>query len=345
MTWIALLLSDPSPCLRWLVLTQLLERPTTDPEVRQMAAQRTADPLYRRLADRQAPDGSWGPGDLPGSSHTRILTTAQALMRLGYLGFDPGDPAVTKGAAFLFRQQEADGRWPLPDRARDSSEAEAYDMIPLQTALPLRGLAACGFAADPRAENAYTWLNTQRLDDGAWPTGTSGGSLGYVAGYRRMPHSRWGCRANTTAALCCLALHPTRHKGTVARRALDLLLGRGTQEAANLGFEVARLVGAEPFRGFFTYFARFDPSLLLQLCWRLGASLRDERAARLTAFIQDQQGPYGLWTYAPHPQVSRWVSYDLLQSLANLDQKSGWIGLEPPTPFRPEPYGKQDPRH
>jgi hypothetical protein len=44
-------------------------------------------------------------------------------------------------------------------------------MMPLQTALPLRELAACGYAADPRSELAYDWLLAQRLEDGAWPTG------------------------------------------------------------------------------------------------------------------------------------------------------------------------------
>ena len=34
MTWAPLLLADPSPCLRWLVLTQLLARGEDDPEVR-----------------------------------------------------------------------------------------------------------------------------------------------------------------------------------------------------------------------------------------------------------------------------------------------------------------------
>ena len=33
-----------------------------------------------------------------------------------------------------------------------------YHMIPLQTALPLLGLAWAGYAEDPRAERAYDWL-------------------------------------------------------------------------------------------------------------------------------------------------------------------------------------------
>ena len=345
MTWAALILADPSPCLRWLALTALLDRPLEDPEVQDLKTRRTSDPLVQNLIESQAEDGSWGPDDLPGSPHPRHLVTSQALLRLGYFGFTSTHPAVNKAAQYLFASQRSDGSWPLPDRFSDSPEKESYDSVPLQTALPLRGLAACGYAQEPQAERAYKWLLAQRLEDGAWPTGTAAGGLGYVAGYRRMPHSRWGCRSNTTAALCCLALHPRRRHAPAAQRALDLLLGRPSREPSSLGFETARLIGAEPYHGFFTYFARFDAGLLLWLCARIGASRQDHRVASLVHFIQDQQGPYGLWHYHSQPQASRWVSYDLLASLKQIDQNTDWVSLEPPTPFKPEAYGKKGRRH
>lgn len=345
MTWAALLLADPSPCLRWLTLTRLLSRPPDDPEVDELRRLRHTDRVYTHLSEHQADDGSWSAEDLFGTPHNRLLTTSQALLRLGFLGFEKSDPVVSKAAEFIFRHQQTDGSWPLPARFEESEARTTYDMIPLQTAFPLRGLAACGYAADTRAERAYDWLLAQRLDDGVWPTGRSSGSIGYVAGYRRLPHSRWGCRSNTTGALCCLALHPELQHGEAARRALDLLLGRTAQQESILGFETARTIGAEPFRGFFTYFARFDPGLLLWLCARVGATLNDERVVELVEFIRSQQGQYGLWEYRDHPQASRWVTYDLLCSLARIDGTGDWVSLEPPTPFKPEPYGKQPKRH
>ena len=327
------------------MLTELLGRPADDPEVLDLSGLKETDPLLLQLANRQASDGSWGAEDIVGSPHNRVLTTSQALLRLGTIGYAKGQKVVNKAADFLFESQRADGSWPLPDRFDEAGERESYNMIPLQTAFPLRALAACGFATDPRAEKAYDWLVDQRLEDGAWPTGTASGSLGYVAGYRRMPNSRWGCRSNTTGALCCLALHPTRCQGEAARRALDLLLGRQTQEAANLGFEVARIIGYEPYRGFLTYFARFDPGLVLWLCARIGASSDDPRVERLVDFIRSQQGPYGLWEYRDRPQASRWVTFDLLCSLKLIDRGRDWVSLEPPTPFKPEPFGKHPSRY
>ena len=223
---------------------------------------------------------------------------------------------------------------------------EGYSIISLQTSLPLRGLAACGYATDPRAERAYDWLLAQRLPDGAWPTGIASGNYGYVAGYRRLAHSRWGCRSNTTGALVCLALHPARRAAAKRRgAALDLLLGRETREAYVLGFEVARTIGAEPAHGFLTTFARFDAAQVLDLCWRIGASADDPRVADLVAFVAGLQGPDGLWEYAGRPQAARWVTFDVLRSLARLraaERGGGWISLEPRTPF--QPYPKQPKR-
>ena len=342
MTWIPLLLADPSPCLRSLVLRHLMDKPEDDPEVEELAAQRESDRLVAPLLAAQEADGAWRKGDLAWQGGAQRITML-AMMRLGYLGFGPDHPAVARGAAFLFSHQRDDGAWERPRAYHGPEDDEGYSMVPLQTALPLRALAMCGYATDPRSERAYTWLLDQRLDDGAWPTGIAGGgTYGRVAGYRKMPHSRWGCRSNTTGALLCLAHHPERRSGSEARRALDLLLGRETRETHTLGFEVARLIGAEPTRGFMTFYARFDLAQILDLCRRVGASLDDPRVAALVAFVEEQQGPYGLWDVEP-PQASRWVTFDLLRSLSRLDTSGDWVSQEPRTPF--QTYPKQPRRY
>lgn len=343
MTWAALLLADHAPSLRLLVLRELLRRPQDDPEVCELLSLLETDPLVTELLALQEPDGSWRAEEVA-TRGGPLRATALALMRLGYLGFGPDHPNVARGAEFLFSLQQEDGAWSLVDTwsgtldGRPLGDSEGYSMIPLQTAFPLRGLAACGYATDARAERAYQWLLAQRLPDGAWPTGIAAGNYGYVGGYRRLAHSRWGCRSNTTAALICLAHHPVRRMGSEAHRALDLLLGRETRESHTLGFEVARLIGLEPPRGFLTFYARFDLALILDLCWRVGADPEDTRIGDVRAFVESLQGPYGLWEYAPRPQASRWVTFDLLRSLSRLTtdaaHETDWISLEPRTPFR-----------
>jgi len=335
MTRIPLLLANPSACFRWLVLRELLHRPGDDPEVRELMDLRQSDPLIANLLRMQASDGSWKMSDLGWPMQGRKLrATTLVLMRLGYFGFGADFPAVQHAAEFIFSQQQKDGAWPLAKDQDDSEEQGNYSMVPLQTALPLRGLAACGYAQDPRTERAYDWLLAQRLPDGAWPTGIASGNFGYVAGYRRLAHSRWGCRSNTTGALICIALHPERRRSPEARRAFDLLLGCEIREKNALGFEVARLIGAEPARGFFTFYAKFDSVLILDLCWRVGASQDDERITDLLEFVVGLQGSYGLWEYASRPQASCWLTFDLLRSLSRLDETGEWLSLEPRTPFQ-----------
>jgi hypothetical protein len=335
-----LLLADRSPCLRLLVLKNCLGLPNTHPEVRELEAVKEKDPIASVLLKSQLEDGSWRDASRPAGP--RIVSTSMGLSRLSFLGFKAECPAVKKGAAFLFSLQRADGSWPVPGKTEDG---ERHSMIPLQTALPLAGLSRAGFADDLRAERAYEWLLNKRLEDGAWPTGTASGVHRYVGGYRRLPHSRWGCRTNTTAALICLAHHPGRRTSPEARAALDHLAARETRDRANLGFETARILGFEPLRGYVTFHAAFDPALVLDLCARIGASEDDERITGLTGFIRSSAGPTGLWEYSANPLASRWVSYSILNSLAvikgNSRARDGWTGSQPRTPFRAYPRGKR----
>jgi hypothetical protein len=138
-------------------------------------------------------------------------------------------------------------------------------------------------------------------------------------------------------ALTCLALHPQLRHSHEAKRALDLLLTCEIKERHHLGFEVARMIGAEESRGFLTFYARFDIAQVLDLCWRIGASLEDSRVVELVNHVKELQGPYGLWEYQPKPQASRWVTFDILRSLSRLTSDTDWITTEPPTPFSTYP--------
>jgi hypothetical protein len=334
MRLVPLLLADPSPCLRLLVLQELLHRPRHDPEVMELNELMITDSLIQELLEKQNVDGSWEGKDFITSAYTdKINTTSMVLTKLGFLGIHSDHPSIKKGIEYLFSCQRPDGSWPIP-QGRMKSVDGGYSMIPLQTAFPLKGIASCGYSSDKRADSAYDWLFEQQLEDGAWPAGIKAGTRGFIAGYRKLPHSKWGCRSNTTAVLSVLALHPKHRIGKPAKRALDLLLSRETKERHTLGFEVARMIGVEPFQGYFTHYAKFDVAFLLNLCWRIEASKDDERISDIIEFICDNQGEYGLWEYIPHPQATRWITFDLLRSLSRIDNSNDWLSIEPRTPFK-----------
>lgn len=339
MKMLHLLLTDPSPCLRLFVLKELLQKSRNDPEVLELEQLMLKDSLIVDLLKLQADDGSWDVKNFINSSYTdKLNTTSIALTKLGFLGLNPEHPSIKKGVEYIFSLQQPDGAWPIP-KGPNETNYEGYSMIPLQTAFPLRGVAYCGYSTDKRAEKAYEWLLERKLDDGSWPAGLVSGTRGFIAGYRKLPHSRWGCRSNTTAVLSVLALHPTRRTSNPAKQALDLLLSRETKERNTLGFEIARLIGVEPFRGYFTHYAKFDLAYLLNLCWRIEASIEDERISNIIDFIFKNRNEYGLWEYIPHSQASRWITFDLLRSLSHLDSSSDWVSFEPRTPFKAYPQG------
>ena len=326
-----LLLAERSIALRYLVLTTLVE-PADPAEPAELARLLTADPLIAEMDETQDSNGTW-----------RDRDHAWALYRYGVLGLDTSHEPVARAVEYLLSKQTSDGSWPLPAGTVDDGQARSnYDSIPLQTALPLIGLAAVGLATDPRCERGYQWLLDQRIPDGAWPTGRASGVNGYVAGYRRLPHSRWGCRSNTTAALLALSRHPHLRGRSEATRAMELLLARETHDAALIGFETARLFGFEPVRGFFTRFGRFDPALALQLAVAHGAGTDDERVADLAKWIESQRGANGLWEYSGDSNASAFVTWQILSTLAALTPGADiWVGNEPRTPFTPYPRSRK----
>lgn len=323
---VMLLLADRSPCLRYRVLTELVGLPDSDAEVKELKSMRSADPLV--------------PAAEMWRRNPSVSSTAGELRRLGYLGFDESCEAVRERAEYLFSLQKKDGSWPLKKTLYGTEEeGTGYSMVPLQTAIPLIGLSACGYSEDRRVVRGYEWLLSKRLDDGVWPTGRASGVYGRVAGYRKLPHTRWGCRSNTTAALLALSGHDGYRRGPELKRAVELLLAREKFESANLGFEIARGLGAERTRGFFTYFARSDPGLVCYLGARFGFSRDDRRINDLRNNIEGERSESGLWRYNNSPQVSRWVSFFLIKSLNNYDIEGGWTGEEPRTPF--QEYGTE----
>ena len=342
MTWIPLLLADPSPSLRYLVLRDLLHKNENDSELLELKELQKKDPLITNLVKLQATDGAWEKGDFVGGAHsTKPYATAQALTRLGYLGFTSEYSPVRKGIDYLLSIQNADGSWSLPKNREKQLLEGGYEKMTLQTAIPLRALAMCGYIQDSVVEKAYEWILEQQMDDGAWPTGYLKGNFGYVAGYRKIAHSRWGCRSNSTGALTCLALHPKYKNSASVKKSLDLLLGRDTQEQFTFGFEVARTIGVEQATGFITYYARFDPSLMLDISRRIGANTNDSRVNDLVDFVKENQGTYGLWEYTAKPHASRWITFDILRSLSEIDKEINWFSLEPKTPFQAYPKAKQ----
>lgn len=344
MNMTTLLLGDPSPSLRWRTAVELEGAPDDDDEVKawRAAVDRSEDigALVARLAAARQP-----------------VAAGYLLCRLACLGYR--GPELGAAVEAIFALQQPNGSWPAwldddeqqtgrePRRGAQprSAKAEGPRFITMQTVVPLRGIAAAGFATDPRAERAYEWLLGERLPDGSWPAGPKAdlGGAGRPAQpekeYRRLTRGA-GCRSATTGAVACLALHPQRNRSDAARIGVDHLLARETRDESTLGWELSRLVGLERALGQVTFYVTFDLAFLLDLASRCGVSPQDRRVRDLVAYLETLRGPYGLWQHYAHPQLSRWLTFDLECSLRRLAD-GDWIGNEEPAAFTPYRRGRR----
>lgn len=340
-----LLLGDPSPSLRWRAAVELGDAPDDDPEVQTWRAQIDGSPDVQALIGQLAAAGS--------NPHR----AGYLLCQLAYLGYQ--GPELASAVDGIFALQQPDGSWPVwnenpaqaapkPKRASQSGTsplAEGPRFVTMQTVVPLRGIAAAGYATDPRAERAYEWLLSVRLPDGSWPAGPKAdlGQQGRPSqpepDYRRLARGA-GCRSATTGAVACLALHEVRRRSIAARIGVDHLLARETRDDSTLGWEISRLIGLERAMGQITFYVTFDLAFQLDLASRCGVSPEDRRARDLVAHLETVRGPYGLWQHPSHPQLSGWLTFDLERSLRRLAD-GDWIGNQEPAVFTAYPRGRR----
>ena len=328
-----LLLGDPSPSLRWRAAVELEGAPDDDDDVKAWQGEIGASPAVQSLLARLA-------------AAERPQAAGYLLWQLAYLGYQ--GPELAAAVDAIFSHQQPDGSWPLrlDDNDRPGlAPSDGPRFITMQTVVPLRGIAAAGFATDPRAERAYEWLLRERLQDGSWPSGPKAdlGGPGRPGlpekDYRRLTRGD-GCRSATTGAVACLALHPRRNRSDAARIGVDHLLARETRDESTLGWEVSRLIGLERAMGQLTFYVTFDLAFLLDLASRCGVSADDRRVRDLVTWLESLRGPYGLWQHQAHPQLSRWLTFDLECSLRRLAD-GDWIGTEDPAGFTPYQRGRR----
>jgi hypothetical protein len=344
MNMTTLLLGDPSPSLRWRTAVELEGATDDDDDVKAWQGEIGESPAVQSLLARLA-------------AAERPQAAGYLLCQLAYLGYR--GPELATAVDAIFAHQQPDGSWPLPlDDDNDQparkprrgappglAPSDGPRFITMQTVVPLRGIAAAGFATDPRAERAYEWLLRERLHDGSWPAGPKAdlGGPGQPSlpekDYRRLTRGD-GCRSATTGAVACLALHPHRNRSDAARIGVDHLLARETRDESTLGWELSRLVGLERAMGQVTFYVSFDLAFLLDLASRCGVSPEDGRIGDLVTWLETLRGPYGLWEHHAHPQLSRWLTFDLECSLRRLAD-GDWIGNEEPANFTPYKRGRR----
>jgi len=161
------LLEEDQPAIRYLTLTELLDRPEDDPEVRDS---RQAIPARGWAADilaRQDPDGWWASREA--FYRPKYLSSNWMLLILADLGMTREDSRIRKAAdEWIKRFAKPDGGFGM-----DGSKSSHLCVVG-NTA---RALVQFGYADHPKVAKAFEWMEKNRSHLGGWSCFGSGRNL------------------------------------------------------------------------------------------------------------------------------------------------------------------------
>ena len=178
------LLKKDEPSIRYLTLTQLLDRPEDDADVRAAKARIGKTGWAADILARQDRTGRWAdPEDL---YVPKYLSTNWMLLILSDLGLTRKDPRITKSCQLWFRHfAQADGGFG-PDVGHSSHLCTAGNTA--------RALVKFGYADHPKVRSAFEWLVEHQDKNGGWSCYGSGRNLDSWEGlsaFAVYPRGKW----------------------------------------------------------------------------------------------------------------------------------------------------------
>jgi hypothetical protein len=270
------LLEENQPSIRYLTLTELLDKPPDDPEVRSAEARITETGWAADILREQNQAGWWVAGD--DFYRPKYLATNWMLLTLSDLGVTRRDPRISKACElWIERFAKSDGGFGVQD------DKKSELCLVGNTA---RALVKFGYEDHPRVKSAFRWLVREQRENGGWHC--------------------WGKRGVIDAweGMSAFAAYP-RQKWT---RSLKRAVERGAE------FYLERELYKEGkryepwFRFHFPEHYYYD--LLVGLDFltalRFGS---DKRLTHAVDLLKQKRGPNGKWNLdAAHPDVDASVA-------------------------------------
>jgi hypothetical protein len=303
--WHKHLNGDPLPWLldlenasvRYWTLTDILDRPASDPEVQEARVAIARQALVKELCALQHPEGYWG------DDETKPLTAQGAGTALGllYMLGVPPDMRTTAGCdSFLKFCQHESGGFSMIKKIRSG-------IFPCITGSNLPFLIYFGLGDDPRVRSAFAFLIEEMSTENALDCG-------------RYQHR--DCLWGAIAALNGLAVLPTDMRSAQSKRVVKHLAH-------------ALLDAKYDFEGEYKRWLTFGVPRAWDLLSALKALAAhgyagDPRFLTLLKEMlnrQDEQGRWlcgsvsRTWPIEKRNQPSKWVTLDVLRVLKQTEQK------------------------
>jgi hypothetical protein len=169
------LLEEDNPSVRYFTLTELLDKPVNDSEVKKAKNSIMNVGVVPRILAKQNSDGYW---ETPTAFYTaKYKGTVWQLMILAELGANEKDSRVRKACEFILaNSQNPEGSGFSMHLSSKTGGGRRSEVIPCLTGNMVWGLIRLGYLEDTRVQRGINWITTyQRFDDGVrealkgWP--------------------------------------------------------------------------------------------------------------------------------------------------------------------------------
>jgi hypothetical protein len=315
------LLETANPSVRYFALTELLEKPETEPEVVAAKNEIMHIGVVPKILCKQSAHGCW---DAPDRFYTaKYKGTVWQLIILAEHGADGSDERIRKACEFILEnsQDHESGGFSVWHSARTGGGRHS-GVVPCLTGNMVWSLIKLGFFGDSRVERAINWITTyQRFDDGidhvpkGWP-------------YDKLTScfSTHSCHMGAVKALKALAAIPVHErsgdvKSTIEAGAEYLLIHHIHKRSHDL----SRVSKPSWLKFSFPLMYQTDALEILEILTTLG--YRDERMQEAVDLVISKQDNDGRWSLErtfngrfqtnieQKGKLSKWITLNALKVL------------------------------
>jgi len=286
------LLENNNPSVRFLTLTEILDRPKTGREAAEARAEIMKRGVVPRILDRQNADGSWDEPDR--FYRAKYRGTVWQLLILAELVAAGNDRRVRKAGEFILKnsQEKENGGFSF-DRSVKSGGGLPSGVVPCLTGNLVWALLRLGFGSDPRLKRAIEWIaKYQRYDDAE-----SEAPRGWPYDKYKMCWGKHSCHLGVVKALKALAEIPPNRRTAAVRRSLtegaEYLLKHHIHKKSH---DLSKTAKPGWLRLGFPLMYQSDVLEILGILLKLG--YRDPRMQEAVDIVVSKQDTEGKWILA-----------------------------------------------
>jgi hypothetical protein len=169
------LLEASNPSVRYFTLSEILDKPENDSEVKIAKKEIMKSGVVPKILIKQNNRGYWGIAE-DFYVRTKYKGTVWSLILLAELGASKNDDRIKKACEFLLKISQDNESGGFCYHGTEENGGMHEDILPCLTGNMIWSLIRFGYLEDPRVQNGINWIvKYQRFDDGidqapkGWP--------------------------------------------------------------------------------------------------------------------------------------------------------------------------------